>query len=367
MGNPADCAGWRDRLTGSAGPIGGADHLPRRAGGGCDRIYGAGFLRLNFWLFASVSPYLTIWPKSANVVERERRVLEKPKLLADLLLEPRDPISFLIEPLIPAQGIVFLYGKPSIGKSPLTWRIAQAISEGGDFFGYPVRKTGPVLSIDVDTPKNMVIGRLGLLVPKPSQVYFAFEQPFDIVHPTPQQMADLRAMEKEIGPILVIWNTLRKLHSLDDKDSAAPSRIYSAFQRFFPNAVHLVSHHDKKTIISKDSQTDPNEAFSGSQAFLNDAQVGLHLVSMDRKLRKLKLVHTKSQVSELQDDLDLQLSSDGTTWLNLTATAIVDAFKALGEDMDIGKRIAKLAANFDQSESTIRRKLTAAGLVGRGK
>jgi hypothetical protein len=294
----------------------------------------------------------------------ERRALDAPKLLEDLLAEPRKPTNWLIEPLIPTKGIVLLYGKSSIGKSPLTWKLSQVVSEGGDFFGFPVRQTGRVLYIDVDTPKEAVIPRLELLIPKPKQVYWAFDNPIDIVSPSIKLLEAFKRMAGEIDPTLVVWNTLRKLHFLDDKDSAAPSRVYAAMMRYFPDATHFVSHHDKKSTITKDTKTDPDEAFSGSQAWLNDAQVGFHLVSTDKRKRKMKLVHTKSQVSEMIDDIDLQLSQDGTTWLKTQSPAIVEAFLKLDPEMPMKERVAALAEEFNQGKSTIRRKLSEAGIIG---
>lgn len=289
--------------------------------------------------------------------------MEEPKLLDELLLEPKKPTFWLVEPFVAEKGITFLYGKPTIGKSPLTWKLAQVVSDGGDFFGFPARMTGPVLYIEVDTRKELVRERLERLQPRPRQAYWAFFNPFNILHPPTDIRQTLDYYQQKLNPVLVIWNTLRKVTTgIDLIDGDSASMVYSMMMRFFPNAGHFVNHHDKKSNFSKESRGDPDEAFSGSQAWLNDAQVGLHLLPVDKKLKKSRLEHTKSQLSELIEPLDLQLSEDGTNWMNLQASAVVGAF--LKMEGTVGARVKALAKEFDQSEKTIRRKLTAAGVIG---
>lgn len=293
--------------------------------------------------------------------------MDLPKLLVDLLAEPRKPTQWLIEHLVPAAGKVLLYGKTSIGKSPVTWKIAQAISEGGDFFGYPVRVTGPVLYIEVDTPKDIAVERLQHLVPRPSQVYFTFKDGVDVVNPTPQQSAEFKKWNEEIKPVLVIWNVLNKMHRLEGKDANTVSRVYEGVSRQFPNSSHLIVHHDKKMIWSKDVKTDEDEAFSGSGAWLDLAIGGLHLIKdqgWERGLQKLKLVHTKSGAGEKQDTIHFTLAANGTELLEPDRPVIMEKFEALS-GISNRKKFKLIADELQISETAIKNYLRKRGVIGK--
>jgi hypothetical protein len=58
----------------------------------------------------------------------------------------------LIDPLIPAIGIVFLHAKFGSGKTVLSLEEAIAVGTGTPLFGMPTQK-GPVALIEVDMPE----------------------------------------------------------------------------------------------------------------------------------------------------------------------------------------------------------------------
>ena len=78
--------------------------------------------------------------------------------------------AWLIEPYLPSEGIVFLYGKKGVGKSPLTWAMAQAVATGeSDLF--TVRSTGQVLYVEVDSPLPTVKLRAPKVLSSPNAWY----------------------------------------------------------------------------------------------------------------------------------------------------------------------------------------------------
>ena len=284
--------------------------------------------------------------------------------LTDALNAFNDKPKWIIEPYIPAEGTVLLHGKFSLGKSPLIWRVAQCVSEGLDFFGLPIQQTGPVIYVEIDEPLRLTVERLKVLTPSPRNVTVVGINPFSILNLLPDDHARLTALNETIHPLLVIVNTLRKAHHLDDKDSATPSLVYGAFRRYFPEAAFLFVHHDRKSSQLDGESTEPgDEDFSGSQAWMNDAQIGLHLIPAGngRRTGLVDLQMTKSQLSALQDPLRLRLAPDGVNWVDVGSVAIQKAYALQDSALPKMRRYELLVEAFHLSEKTIRRALEGHG------
>jgi hypothetical protein len=227
-----------------------------------------------------------------------------------------DEEQFLLRPYIPQEGIVLLYGTTSLGKSPLCWQIAYCIGEGVPFFGLPVKK-GKVLFLEMDSTRRGSRPRLKRWgVEGVTGVTFCFLQGFTAPHPTPALAAKIMKAIRRCGPggpDLVIINSLRKFHGMDDKDSATVKAVYDWGQMMFPRKALLFVHHEVKTPRDPKAGGLERERFSGSNAWLNDAQIGLHLRSQSGDPKaNLALWHVKSQESELFKPLRLRLAKNGT-------------------------------------------------------
>ena len=234
----------------------------------------------------------------------------------DFIEKEFDTPSFLITPYVPTDGIVFLWGETSTGKSPLGWAMAAAVGSGQPFMGLPVSE-GKVLYLEVDTHQRLVHERLKALPPVEG-VDFLFLPPLSVPDVSPADDAMLqRAAANDYD--MVVVNTLRKVHCFDDKDSKTPQIVYSYFQHLFPGATLVFVHHTKK--VSFDSRgkevTRDKESFSGANNWLNDAQVGLLLQKYENEREgvNLRLCHEKSQVSELVGYMGLWLDPKTGTHL----------------------------------------------------
>jgi hypothetical protein len=58
---------------------------------------------------------------------------------AALLQKDFPPIPWLVDGVIPGEGLTLLAGAPKVGKSWLTLQLALAVSSGGDFWGLRTR------------------------------------------------------------------------------------------------------------------------------------------------------------------------------------------------------------------------------------
>jgi len=287
--------------------------------------------------------------------------------LSEFLALTPGTVPFLVEPFLPAGGVVFLHGPTSVGKSPLTWAIATAVSNGGHCFGFPVLQTGKVLYIELDTPAHLLHPRLTLLETLPTQFHLSvFNHTINILALRPEDGDRLRTLSETLNPALVIVNTLRKSHELDDKDSEVPARIYTAWRMIFPSSTLMFVHHDKKD-PSSDVTSNPDQAFSGSQAWANDAQVALH-ITRGQKVRgpadeeghsyertRVTVKMTKSQVSDHErfHPISLQLSSDGTNWIEAGPVAYRKYFLGLDPIYTRAKRIQMTIDQFEVGKSSV--------------
>lgn len=272
--------------------------------------------------------------------------------LPDFLAQETVKSRFVITPYIPLGGITLLYGKTKVGKSPLTWEMARCVAAGELFFGCSVIQ-GPVLYLDFDTPADLVRERLSRLETPPPDFFIEFPGVKNLF--TGPTQAYFRQLFQDVKPILVIFNTLRKLHQGDEKDGSLPSKTYATLQALFPGAGLVVVHHDKKT-QALEASGDPSEAFSGHMAWLNDAQVGLHLIKQGGRVPGLLSLHHKTQVSEERPPLTLQLGQDGTAitaYLATKAAAVFRLYHELTDEMGKTDKVRIICKRLDMSERSV--------------
>lgn len=229
--------------------------------------------------------------------------------------DPR-PVPFLIDPYIPRESIVFMFGDTSIGKSPFTWHMAKSVGDGIHFFGLPVTH-GRVLYIEVDTPEVVVQPRIKKIPAARDVTFFIYHGNLNIPNMDGQLYEQLVALEAEIKPDLVFVNTLVKAHDLDDKEPKTPSKVYGYFQALFPRAALVFVHHVRKSPVQPGGHEVARESFSGSKHWLDDAQVGLFLQPYRARGEgvqpNLRLYHVKSQASQRYKPLPLLLGDDGSS------------------------------------------------------
>lgn len=181
----------------------------------------------------------------------------------------------------------------------------------------PTQK-GRVLYIELDTPERSVAERLKKLrCPANADIDFLFLPPLSVPVVAKEDFAKMNEAAEKL-PDLVIVNTLRKCHSLNDKEAQTPKVVYEFFQRLFAGAALLFVHHSKKSQLNQASGSYENgldkESFSGAKNWLNDAQVGLYLKKYKnpRTQTNLALRHEKTQVSAEFAPMLLKLEGDGT-------------------------------------------------------
>lgn len=255
---------------------------------------------------------------------------------------PENP--FLLEPYIPKESVVLFYGRAGIGKSAVTFQIAQAIQRGEPIWGLPTNQTN-VLYIELDTPGQLVANRFDNANP-PFEHAFTLvteEISWDYRHflsPSPPGdsekvmycLADLHR-KYEYGVIFI--DALREVVAGDLSASGLARRVYDAFKGIFPKAALVFIHHERKSGQAVFGGGDPLQSAAGSMEFINVAQVALRF---HRKGRDTWLEHGKSQASAEFEPLPISLREDGVHVFNREQERYEVAVRIIADNPQAGAR-----------------------------
>lgn len=216
--------------------------------------------------------------------------------IEDYLALPTDPMSFLVEGLIPTQSFTVLWGPPKSGKTLLALSVGLAIANKTPVLGNRTQQ-GPVLVLQLDTAqpmfRNMLTGLRAvqgltgpLYLPHPDDLRLHY--PLNLLHEASSLY--LHSLISEVKPALVIIDCLSELGNHDENEQQEMKPIISAlkhvttFHPTNPCAVLLI-HHTVKFEYQNKQQPIPSPLKagrgSGYLAGAADSIWFLHKVSSD--------------------------------------------------------------------------------------
>lgn len=219
---------------------------------------------------------------------------------------PTAPETWIIQDLLPAGGWLNIYGPPKEGKSFAALQLAIDIGAGHDeWLGFPIRTPGPVLYLQLDTPRSLWRQRLldiqaatGLPF---DGVHFADKEsapyPYDILNAASGSAAWLAHQVHLAQPRVVVIDTLRELHQGDEDKSQQMQQVAAALDiAIRPAACVLVSHSRKENLglpaEDRDHVMDDNRG-SGYVAGRMDAVVKINRKRLTYKGRTVDLHRLK--------------------------------------------------------------------------
>jgi replicative DNA helicase len=221
----------------------------------------------------------------------------------DILAGALPGVRWLVEPLIPADGITILAGDSGVYKSWTAYHLAQCVAAGSPFLGRFDTEPGRVLVFDAESGENLMRRRAvklwnGLAADRPEldpDIPLSFV-PSSIRLETPEQVLRLVGYLRDQGTTLCIVDPL--IHALPGEENSSVEMA-----RFFENvrcvqketgACFLFVHHSRKR-----SYLAPNEAgqmLRGSSAIR--AILDSHLFLRKLKTGRLLCEHDKSRHAE---------------------------------------------------------------------
>tara|TARA_A100001037_G_scaffold91951_1_gene83360 strand:+ start:31087 stop:31914 length:828 start_codon:yes stop_codon:yes gene_type:complete len=215
--------------------------------------------------------------------------------------------SFLVDPILPQGGTAILHGKPNVGKTQFVMTLSYSITNGLPLFGrWPVR-SGPVVIIQADMTGQIQQARVHKVVSglQLNEVYWLVEedgsQPIVNIINMPMTHAQLVEEIQNLEPVLIVWDTLRKIHTLSENSSESAVAVYNAARKVCRTATHLFIHHNRKESRDPDLIGDPAEDMMGNQQWMGACDTTLSLAEIGSVPKRLALqIHKARTADELQ-------------------------------------------------------------------
>ena len=241
--------------------------------------------------------------------------------------EPHTGPSFLIDQLVPAQGITLVFGPPSCGKSTLLWTMAESIRKGTPFLGKYRTSKALTLLCNLDMPSIQIYNRMKNANYEPRFDICDFANHLNITtlqgnHPGVFQALAYRARRYQV----VMIDSLSTItNGLSLKDDWVPGLTVAALRGLFPHQAIILLHHSRKQTIGQFGPIPPHrEDALGSNLWMAMVQSELQMYLKGNHLAHLQIV--KSQVAPENEGDDVYvddvgcrvlpyLPNDATQWL----------------------------------------------------
>jgi KaiC/GvpD/RAD55 family RecA-like ATPase len=173
---------------------------------------------------------------------------------------PRDPQPWIIEKIVPSGGVMIVYGAPKEGKSYMALGMAIAIANENvhGFLGHAILKHGPVVYLQVDTPREEWASRVERVQDEGIEnIYWTDANlvPYPFTVTDPETRHALKAKILELKPVVLIVDTLREVHCEDEDNNTAMKNVLTNLKEVVNDTnttLILVAHARKSGQKRKD-------------------------------------------------------------------------------------------------------------------
>ncbi len=233
--------------------------------------------------------------------------------LKDFLRSPQaQPPTFLVEEIVPREAVVMLSAAPGAGKTMFAMDLGLKVAAGQPFLGRKTEKAN-ILLIGEDAPPwdyAAIARKLLRGAPPPAGFYVIVERGFQLLEGVWRQKLEDRIRAQEIG--LVVVDTLRAVHGLDENDSAHMQQVMNALRAISirHGATVLFLHH-----TSKANQQGWTSEYRGSSVILGscDYHIFISASQVQPGVRELIVRFPKGRGTATPDALRIELSWNNTS------------------------------------------------------
>lgn len=211
-------------------------------------------------------------------------------------------LEHVVAPWLPTESIAVIFGNREAGKTQLCLTMLKCAERGELLLGRWRVKMNKMGLIEVDMPARMIQARLKIM---------AAVHRFDPARLRLWTMPSLNIMRCDAstpwveqvnawGPDVLVFDSLRKIHAYRENDTDAPSAVYGKLRELFPQKTFCLPHHMKKpppAWLQAKEQYDPaddEETYRGTTAWIDDANVAVHVYRQPKTYHRLLRV-TRSQ------------------------------------------------------------------------
>lgn len=167
--------------------------------------------------------------------------------LAELLTLPDEYMpKFLINKLLPQNGITYMFGSPGCGKSWLMFEVARAVSGGTQFLGTIETTQAKVLIVDEENSWYELKRRASLLTLEPNlPIYFKSITGFKLDNK--ESLEEIIKFCKRESVELVILDPFVAMHSLEENSATDMQKVMDFMQMFLQHQITVMFiHHSRK-------------------------------------------------------------------------------------------------------------------------
>lgn len=262
--------------------------------------------------------------KIQSETERLREGMNKkmpftPISAGELMAKNFPPDEWLIDKLIPRNGITALSGAPASYKTWTTLSIAIAVAAGDTLFEhYAATETG-VLFVDEENGEKLLQKRLKLLPACDDlPITFMCLQGFKLSKPTVNELITY-CKGNNIG--FIIFDSLIRIHSSDENDASKMSQAFLMLKQFNKEGIAvLFTHHHRKQGLLRSSN--PSEDMRGSSDIR--ASVDSHLAIHRQKPHSITITQTKNRNQEEVPPFNVTVMQDTDNKVSLVYEGVVD-------------------------------------------
>jgi RecA-family ATPase len=213
-------------------------------------------------------------------------------------------LKYLIEDLIYEGTVSILGGYTGMGKSLVCLSIAGAILTGSPLWGkFPIKKSGPVILIDEENPWQILKDRARKFGFDGKLPLHLLKQNFRIDEP--ENLDKLLRNIKAIKPVMVIVDSLIRIHGKRENDASEMSEVMGSLRKIAESGTSvLVIHHFNKG----DSPAD--QRMRGSTDILGAVDVAYALTGHHDENGKYLVLETVKSRFKPMEPIQLRIESD---------------------------------------------------------
>lgn len=287
----------------------------------------------------------------------------------DMLKEKPDPIEFVMNPIIPKQGIVFIYAATGVGKTFFALNIAYAIAGGGDFLKYSCPKPRRVLYVDGEMAYSQIHARLMMI--QADQGELDFNDNFLLLTPDkcPIRIPQLDEsygqdfylnVLKQYDIDVIVFDNLSTLTNFDE-NKAHEWKPIQDYQ------IHLRSKG--KTIINVHHAGKDKNGYRGTSRMLDVADLAISLqpqvedqMDDNPQSKKFKIVYQKPRLLTGKDALSFEVIFENGRWTHQSIE--VSIMDKVIECLNAKMSQREIARELFISQTTVHRLIKKARLTG---
>ncbi len=254
-----------------------------------------------------------------------------------------------------------LFGNPKVGKSYLILGVAEAVADPDieEYLGLPIEHHGPVLYIQLDTPRSLwTTGYISVIRSQQVEdgIYVIdremedLPKQFDIREP--HCMRWLQREVERVKPVLVIVDTIRRMHRGNENESDTMAVVHDSFTTACYPAALVYLAHKKKAQAGETG----NGTVRGSSGFTGavDALVNMSKTKLSIEAR-----------SDIDEELPIYQLDNGSWSVNSEEEKMKEFIGKIGSGVAKTKQDELIAKEFGVSLRTARRLRTNMTKVGR--